>query len=285
MSRRNTETTPLLSSAPPPSLRMITPSTVTNGEQSCFQDQSYDLLYKVEFFGPNKTGKTNIIRRLTGQEFELDERTTTGAGFSTVAHEYQGRKIKLQLWDRPNNRETGFPAEMPSHYRGAFYHVVVIDIARRSTLDEAKKIIERLKETWERNDKVVLVLNKIDLRHIRSIQIEGDIEPFVQELESKGLNVYVANVSALDGAGIQELKAFLGQDFIKCHIEPQEKCRIEPQEEEEKKWIYRNQLISELGEYYKDRKADPRTHHNTLFCCFGLGVTSRSNLPSSSRYH
>ena len=59
----------------------------------------YDYLFKVVIIGDSGVGKSNLLSRLTRNEFHLDSKSTIGVEFATRSIQHDGKIIKAQIWD------------------------------------------------------------------------------------------------------------------------------------------------------------------------------------------
>jgi hypothetical protein len=76
-------------------------------------EDDYEFLYKVVLVGDSGVGKTNIIHRITRNEFSIESKSTIGVEFATMyptIHlilfltlerdlEIDNHKVKMQVWD------------------------------------------------------------------------------------------------------------------------------------------------------------------------------------------
>ncbi|TQD97222.1 hypothetical protein C1H46_017153 [Malus baccata] len=67
-------------------------------------DHKYDYLFKIVLIGDSGVGKSNILSRLTRNEFCLDSKSTTGVEFATRALQVEGKTVKAQIWDTTGNK-------------------------------------------------------------------------------------------------------------------------------------------------------------------------------------
>ena len=59
--------------------------------------KTYDLLFKLLLIGDSGVGKTCILKRFAGDEFDPNFITTIGVDFKIKTIEYYGKKIQMQV--------------------------------------------------------------------------------------------------------------------------------------------------------------------------------------------
>ena len=59
----------------------------------------YDYLFKVVLIGDSRVGKSNLLSRLTKNEFSLESKSTIGVEFATKTLQVEGKAVEAQIWD------------------------------------------------------------------------------------------------------------------------------------------------------------------------------------------
>ncbi len=196
--------------------------------------QPWDYIAKLVCIGDSGTGKSSLTIRLCegrfsphhdvtiGVEFgsrivpvgppanaSLDPSTSSTSGLPSSASPQQQKKMKLSLWDTAG-QET-YKSITRSYFRGASGALLVFDITRRSTFENATDWLHDLRQIAEEGIEVLLVGNKSDLAS-RSVGIAGENKRAVTPQEAEewcrrnGVMRYV-ETSAKSGEGVE--KAFL----------------------------------------------------------------------------
>jgi Ras-related protein Rab-11A len=109
-----------------------------------------------------------------------------------------GKTIKAQIWDTAGQER--YRAITSAYYRGAVGALLVYDVTKVMTFENVKRWLKELRDHADSNIVVMLIGNKIDLRHLRSVAVE-DAANFA---ESEGL--FFIETSALDATNVE--KAF-----------------------------------------------------------------------------
>ncbi|XP_039255867.1 uncharacterized protein LOC120332639 [Styela clava] len=189
------------------------------------KNRDYDYIFKIVIVGDSGVGKSQLLSRFARNEFSLECRNTIGVEFATKVMEVDGRLICAQVWDTAGQER--YRAITGAYYRGAVGAMIVYDIAKLSTYDSVPKWLEEVKRytnsggskpsfvntgsgldnpalKHESNDAsaitTMLVGNKLDLRHLRSV-------PTVDAQKwSRGERVFFTETSALDATNVE--KAF-----------------------------------------------------------------------------
>ena len=169
---------------------------------------SYDYLFKVVLIGDSGVGKSNLLSRFTRNEFSLESKSTIGVEFATrsiqvhpgsgrlalgggrappapliqtrapaalspappPAPQVDGKTIKAQIWDTAGQER--YRAITSAYYRGAVGALLVYDITKQVTFENVERWLKELRDHADSNIVIMLVGNKCDLRHLRSVQTE-----------------------------------------------------------------------------------------------------------------
>eukprot|EP01024_Parvocaulis_polyphysoides_P010276 TRINITY_DN1343_c0_g1_i1.p1 TRINITY_DN1343_c0_g1~~TRINITY_DN1343_c0_g1_i1.p1 ORF type:complete len:218 (-),score=21.59 TRINITY_DN1343_c0_g1_i1:378-1031(-) len=161
-------------------------------------DDDYDYLFKVVLIGDSGVGKSNLLSRFTRNEFLLESKSTIGVEFATRSIQVDGKTIKAQIWDTAGQER--YRAITSAYYRGAVGALLVYDITKLGTFENTERWLKELREHADANIVIMLVGNKCDLRHLRSVQTE-DAQGFC---EREGLSFI--ETSALESTNVE--KAF-----------------------------------------------------------------------------
>ena len=120
--------------------------------------------YKVIFFGNERTGKTQIVRKLCGDPFEEEYEQTLGATFCNM----QLNDKTYQIWDPSGQEKFKFLVKL--YTRNSKLGVFVCDLNNQKTIDSFGDWIQIYKDNASNNN-VILVGNKSDL--ISSEELEA----------------------------------------------------------------------------------------------------------------
>ena len=120
---------------------------------------------KIVLLGESGVGKTNLLSRLSNDEFNDDFAATIGVEFLTTVLEVPDiqRRVKAQIWDTAGQER--FRSILSAYYRRARGAVLVFDASRPETLEHLEYWRTELLKKNEDNDELVLLLvgNKADL--------------------------------------------------------------------------------------------------------------------------
>ena len=58
-----------------------------------------DYIAKIVVIGESAVGKSNILSRLSKNEFSIETKSTIGVEFVTRIIDVNGKSLKLQIWD------------------------------------------------------------------------------------------------------------------------------------------------------------------------------------------
>lgn len=132
--------------------------------------QDYDYLYKIVLIGDSGVGKSNLLSRFTRDEFIVDSKSTIGVEFATRSVTVDNKIIKAQLWDTAGQER--YKAITSAYYRGAVGALVIYDITSGTSFNNVNKWLTELHEHAPSNISIMLVGNKSDLRHLRSVSTD-----------------------------------------------------------------------------------------------------------------
>ncbi len=88
---------------------------------------------KVTFVGAESSGKTSLIKRLVGQDYNSKEEATIGAGFFSLRNEGNG----CQIWDTTGAER--FKSTVPLYVRSSAVLLYCVDLAHFETMDAENK--------------------------------------------------------------------------------------------------------------------------------------------------
>ncbi|KAF6253399.1 ras-related protein YPTC6 [Scenedesmus sp. NREL 46B-D3] len=161
-------------------------------------DDDYDYLFKVVLIGDSGVGKSNLLSRFTRNEFCLESKSTIGVEFATRSIQVDGKTIKAQIWDTAGQER--YRAITSAYYRGAVGALLVYDITKSVTFENVERWLKELRDHADSNIVIMLVGNKSDLRHLRSVNTD-DAQGYC---EKEGLSFI--ETSALESTNVE--KAF-----------------------------------------------------------------------------
>jgi Ras-related protein Rab-11A len=161
-------------------------------------DDDYDYLFKVVLIGDSGVGKSNLLSRFTRNEFNLESKSTIGVEFATRSIQVDGKTIKAQIWDTAGQER--YRAITSAYYRGAVGALLVYDITKSVSFENVERWLKELRDHADSNIVIMLVGNKSDLRHLRSVNTE-DASSYC---EKEGLSFI--ETSALESTNVE--KAF-----------------------------------------------------------------------------
>ena len=114
--------------------------------------------------------KSNLLSRFTRNEFNLESKSTIGVEFATRSIQTDGKTIKAQIWDTAGQER--YRAITSAYYRGAVGALLVYDISKKSSFENVERWLKELKDHADSNIVIMLVANKCDLKHLRTVTME-----------------------------------------------------------------------------------------------------------------
>ncbi|VAI77339.1 hypothetical protein VPH35_124106 [Triticum aestivum] len=159
-------------------------------------EDDYDYLFKVVLIGDSGVGKSNLLSRFTRNEFSLESKSTIGVEFATRSLQVDGKVVKAQIWDTAGQER--YRAITSAYYRGAVGALLVYDVTRHATFENAERWLKELRDHTDPNIVVMLVGNKSDLRHL--VAVPTDEGKAFAERES----LYFMETSALESTNVED---------------------------------------------------------------------------------
>jgi small GTP-binding protein len=126
----------------------------------------HEFIFKVVIFGECGCGKTNLRKRFMTNVFDSDCRGTIGVDFETADLEFDGRDVKLMIWDFAGEKR--FRYMFPQYIYGAMGGILMYDISEVSSFSRMNTWLSLINGTGQRFP-IILVGGKSDLEYIREI--------------------------------------------------------------------------------------------------------------------
>ena len=186
-------------------------------ESLSFSNNPY-INFKIIVIGDSSVGKTNIIKTYTTKTFKENTQPTVGVEFYTKAFKINNEYVKLEIWDTAGQER--YQSVANSYYRGSHGALVVYDITKEESFINIEKWIRNTIDKSNKNIKIVLVGNKIDLTDKRKVQTEDALE------KARELNMPLIETSALENTNIKEVFEKLLLNMYEEHEKTNPKLKI-----------------------------------------------------------
>jgi small GTP-binding protein len=152
------------------------------------------LQKKICMLGGFSVGKTSLVRRYIQSVFSDAYLTTVGVKIDKRTVDLPDKTVNLIIWDLAG--EDDIQSLRMSYMRGSSGYVLVADGTRRSTLDVALSLRDRVEAEYG-SLPFVLLLNKNDLADQWTV---SDAE--IASMQQKGW--WVRSTSARSGKGVED---------------------------------------------------------------------------------
>ena len=169
-----------------------------------------NVLFKILLIGDSGVGKTSVILRYTKGTFKEEFMNSIGVDFKSKDLIYDGKKIKLQIWDTAG--EERFRTITSSYYRGAHAIAIVFDLTKIETFEHVKKWIADINKFAKENVLKFLIGNKSDLEGKRQITY-SDARNYANKM-----NITYFEVSAKNDQNINEFFEGATKIFLSKYI-------------------------------------------------------------------
>ncbi|CAI8057134.1 Ras-related protein Rab-21 [Geodia barretti] len=177
--------------------------------RSAGSDRTPTIEAKVVILGTQGVGKTSLVLRHVGNTFSRNVSPTIGASFFTFSMSVGGFRIKLQLWDTAGQER--FRSMAPMYYRRANAAMIVYDITREKSFQEAQEWVKELESKVDGKIALCVVGNKCDLTGEREVPKDRG-ETFAHQL-----GALFTETSAAENMGIKEAFLKVAQGVISLY--------------------------------------------------------------------
>ncbi|CAD8207138.1 unnamed protein product [Paramecium octaurelia] len=133
-------------------------------EQEKFQHQ-----IKILFLGEIGTGKTTLLLKYVTQEY-CPQQSTVGVDYKQKFVEYQGKMIKLQLWDSAGLEK--FQSISQNYFRKANSIFFIYEITNKKPFEEVFRLLNDVEQLASPDVIKVLIGSKIDLNYKREVSYD-----------------------------------------------------------------------------------------------------------------
>ncbi|GAA5972229.1 hypothetical protein JCM11641_002364 [Rhodosporidiobolus odoratus] len=123
--------------------------------------QARPIQVKLVLLGESAVGKSSVVLRFCQNDFQPNKEPTIGAAFLTQRCRLEDKVIKFEIWDTAGQER--FRSLSPMYYRNAQAAVVVYDVTKSASLDQAKTWVKELQRQANPNIVIALAGNKVDL--------------------------------------------------------------------------------------------------------------------------
>lgn len=153
---------------------------------------------KIIFIGDVNVGKTTIINRIQGNDFEERYDATIGIDFCLKIIKHNNNEIKLQMWDTAGQEK--YRGLIPSYIRNSSMIILVYDVTSKKSFENIPKWIDFIQSIEK--TKMVICGNKIDLNNNRVIA-----DDMANELKNKYMDMDILHfeVSAKNNSNMNDM--------------------------------------------------------------------------------
>jgi small GTP-binding protein len=193
--------------------------------------------YKVCLIGDSGVGKSSLVTRFRGKEFNNYESSTIGAAFSVVKSDLGSKKVELQIWDTAGQER--YNSIVPIYLRQAHAVIIVYSVNDKQSQQSIGKKWYRFVHDNSIN-RIYFVANKSDLLNPQLISEHNVfLENFKKWSSQQNLeiNKYYL-ISAIDNINIQTLYSDIVTDLINSSAIPLNSNKLEEYQEIKDKSLF-----------------------------------------------
>lgn len=184
------------------------------------------LKFNVIVLGEQSVGKTSIISRLKGKEFEDTTLSTAGIDYYIDDKIIEGVKYKFKIFDTAGQER--YKSIAGSTIKLADGFIIVFAIDNKKSFEQVQYWINRVEEEVDLSKKpLILVGNKMDLERVVP---KDDVDNFTKPKFLKYLET-----SAKTGNNIREIFDTLYNDIFQLNSQAKETFSVRKMKQPEKK--------------------------------------------------
>jgi small GTP-binding protein len=174
--------------------------------------QNYNA--KVIIVGDSRVGKTCIVNRMIGIDFNRDEHPTIGFIKSTFEYQNENSNVIVNVWDTAGQER--FMALTQMYFRGTDISILTYDITSKASFERLSVWDDILEKNGISGNRIVIVGNKEDMEDKREVSREEGLK-YSQERGAAFIEV-----SALTMTNIEALKEKIAEMYLYLQTLPKE---------------------------------------------------------------
>ena len=167
-----------------------------NIEEVTSGDVREDYKLKVVIVGDSGVGKSNLIKRFTTNEFNANSKATVGVEFLSKSYKINDKVFKLEMWDTAGQER--YKSITSAYYKGAKGALLVYDTTSAQSFENVGKWLSEIKEKTNKDIRLILVGNKIDLKDSKAVSTEQALA------KAKEWDIPLMETSAKDATNVKE---------------------------------------------------------------------------------
>ena len=155
-----------------------------------------------------------------GQKFSEEYEPSIGVDFFSKTVRYNGRLIKLQIWDSAGQEK--FRSLIPNYIRGSAIIFLIFDVSQKITYEHLNEWLNFITNI-ENGGLIIIVGNKIDLKDSREVNTE-EAEKYCKDKKYEYFEVSAKNGTNIDNmlytslAGLPVFNTINGENIPKENI-------------------------------------------------------------------
>ena len=165
-------------------------------EEVTSSDVREDYKLKVVIVGDSGVGKSNLIKRFTSNEFNANSKATVGVEFLSKSYKINDKIFKIEMWDTAGQER--YKSITSAYYKGAKGALLVYDTTSGQSFENISKWLSEIKEKTNKETKLILIGNKIDLKDSKVVSTELALA------KAKEWGMPLTETSAKDATNVKE---------------------------------------------------------------------------------
>ncbi|MBD3202537.1 MAG: GTP-binding protein [Candidatus Lokiarchaeota archaeon] len=132
-----------------------------------------DITYKIIISGDVGVGKTELLRKYVGYEFDQTVQKLMGVSLIVKRTMINNTRILLQIWDLAGGKQ--FEFLLPTYARGCVGAIFMYDLTNKDSLYKLSELVDLFTKTVSNMQYFPIILvvgSKYDLREEREVSME-----------------------------------------------------------------------------------------------------------------
>lgn len=122
----------------------------------------FDEKIQLIIVGESSVGKTSLLYKYTQGVFTNQHLATVGLEYFTKEEKVEDKVIRVKIWDTAGQEQ--YKSLTRNFYRNSDGVIIVYDVTNKSSFEKVQEWVQSINDNTDKNIKMVLVGNKIDLQ-------------------------------------------------------------------------------------------------------------------------
>jgi small GTP-binding protein len=172
--------------------------------------ETIDYFLKIKIVGNSLVGRSSLLKRYDHKTFSANYQPTIGIEFILKNIEINGKKLRLQIWDKSEAEE--FRSVNWVFYRGVHGVIISYDCTNENSFYNLTHFIDQIRAVANNNICKVIIATKCDL-----IDKKVDTERAKRFAQNLGIRFF--ETSSKDNINVDETFEYLAREILEKYGE------------------------------------------------------------------